>query len=112
MSTCAALVLGRRATGKLGEPGAERPEAGEPDNNAHLGDGEISAPEELAGTLNPAPGQIVARSRAVRCTEGADEVVAGVPRVRSQGAEIERTGEVAVNEVSGAAQALQPGGVW
>ena len=112
MSTCAALVFGRRATGKLGEPGAERPQAGEPDNHAHLGDGEISGPEKLAGTLNSPPGQIVARSRAVSCPESADEVVAGVPRARSQGAEIEWTGEVPVHEVSGAPQALQPGGVW
>jgi hypothetical protein len=82
MRTCAALVLGRRATGKLGESRAEGTEAGEPDNDAHLGDREISGPEQLTSTLNPPPGQIIARSRPVSCTESADEVVTGVPRTR------------------------------
>lgn len=112
MSTCAALVLRRRATGNLGEPGAERTEAGEPDNDAHLGDREISGPEKLTGTLNPPPGQIIARSRPVSCAESADEVVTGVPGARRQGREIEWTGEVPVNKVSGAPQAHEPGGVW
>ncbi len=85
MSTCAALVLRRRATGNLREPGAERTEAGEPDSDAHLGDREISGPEKLAGTLNSPPGQIIARSRAVSCSVSTDEVVTGVPRARSQG---------------------------
>jgi len=112
MSTRAALVLGRRAAGKLGEPGAERAETGEPDNEAHLGDREISGPEELTGTLNAPPGEVVAWSRAVSCAESTEEVVAGVPRARRQGGEIEWTGEVPVNEVSGAPQAHEPGRVW
>jgi len=39
-------------------------------------------------------------------------VVPGVAGPRSQGGEIERTGEFPVDEVSGVAQADEPGGVW
>jgi hypothetical protein len=106
------LVFGRRAAGKLGKPGAERAEAGESDNEAHLGDREISGPEKLTSALNAPAGQITAGSRAVSCTESADEVVTGVPGARGQGREIEWAGEVPVNKVSGAPQAHEPGDVW
>ena len=52
-----ALVLRRRPAGQLAEPGAERAEAGEPDQVADLRDGQVHRPQQVLGPLDPAPGR-------------------------------------------------------
>jgi hypothetical protein len=71
----------------------------------------IGRAEQLAGAFEAPSRQVVAGCRTIGGPEGADEVVAGVPGRCRQGSDVDRGGKVPVDEVPGATQASEPGGV-
>src|SRR6266545_6131441 len=71
----AALVLRRAHPDQLAEPGAERAQAAEPDQVAHLGHGQVRRPQQVGGALDPPPGQVLHRRLAVLGREASQEVV-------------------------------------
>jgi hypothetical protein len=94
----------RRITDELAERGAERTQVAETDGEAGRGDGELRVPQELLGALDAPSQEVLVRSLAEGLFEAANEMRArGVRRAR-QGGNVERLGEVAVDEILRAAE--------
>src|SRR6266508_2127728 len=102
-----ALVLRRAHPDQLPEPRAERAEAAEPDQVAHLGHRQVRRPEQVRGPLDPAPRQVLHRRLAVLGRETPQEVVLRHPRGGRQRCQVERLGLVAVGNIPGPPQVRQ-----
>src|SRR4051812_4452132 len=87
-----------------GEARAERAEAGEPDEQADLGHGEVGGAQQVLGALDPAVGQVPAGRLAVGLRERAQEVVPGAAGPPCEPVEVEGLGVGAVDQVPGGAQ--------
>src|SRR5215212_7690220 len=70
-------VLARRAADDLAERAAERPQAGEADVEADLGDAAVGVAQQRHRALDAPALQIAVRRLAERLAEGADEVRLG-----------------------------------
>src|SRR5216117_1487717 len=98
-----AIVGGREPHQRL-ESRAERAEAREPDEKADLGDREVRRAEELARSLDPARGEVVARRLSVCVAERAYEVIARVAGLARDRAHIQRLRKGPVHQVLRIAQ--------
>jgi hypothetical protein len=97
-------VFGRRHADELGERRAEGSQAAEADEVADLGDGQIRRAQQVLGALHAAPGEVCTRRLAVGDAERAGEVVAGEAGRARHGVQVERLGEVPVDQVAGTSQ--------
>src|SRR5207245_540655 len=89
---------------ELGEPGAEGSQAGEADQVADFGHGQVGRTEQLAGALHPPPGPVPAGGLAVGRAESPDEVLARVAGSGGQRRDVDLLRVVAVDPVPGPPQ--------
>ena len=98
-------VARRGLANDLAEDAAERPQAGEADVHADVGDAAVGLAQEEHRALHPPALQIPMRRLPEDGSEGADEVRLGDMRHRGHGTNIERLGVGAVHRVAGAQEA-------
>ena len=92
---------------QLGEPAAERPEAGVADEPAHLGHRQVGGPEQVLGPFDPPFGQVRRRRHPVRRTRSsAGSGTSTSPRPMPASSD-RGLGIVAVDQVAGSAQVHQ-----
>src|SRR3954471_20833368 len=93
-------VLGRRHPHEGAEARGEGADALEPDEETDLGYGQVGRSQQVLGTLDPAPGQILPRSLTVRLGERPREVKLGQMRRLRHRVESEDRGKVAFGELA------------
>src|SRR5262249_16837038 len=100
----ARLVFGWPGADQLVESGAERAEAGEADQVADLGDGQVRRAQQVLSSLDPPVAEILRRSLTVRGGEATQKVVLRHASFGREDLEIEWFRVVAVHHIQGVSQ--------
>src|SRR5215472_13107082 len=100
----ARLVFGWPRADQFVESGAERAEAGEADQVADLGDGQVRRAQQVLSSLDPPVAEILRRSLTVRGGEATQKVVLRHASFGREDLEIEWFRVVAVHHIQGVSQ--------